>query len=235
MATLQPYGDPSAHGTINNSLTFQRRGEKVILKGKSRPPLKVSAAQQIQRDKFKPANQLFKVLYFESKQFYKKRATQLRSSAQNLFIRKYLENDLPSTTFGKDIKQVTGMSIFDLVGDQSDSLEIKLEFLENGESDYRSYGFVEDNANIFTQEETAINPVIQRLKIFEGGYLGVDIPFRYVVNVHWIDFSDNPFSFEMRLPQARLEASEGFYLYIATDWSVWWDINFRKLACTPNF
>lgn len=235
MAIIQPYGDPSAHGQLNKTLVFRRRKDKVILGGINRPVKKRSLLQEQQRAKLKPANDAYGVLYYESKIFYRTRGIQLRSSANNLFIRKFLENKLPSTSYGKDIKSVLGMSIFSPAGFHSDSLEIKIEFLDQGEIDYLSYGFVEDNANIFTHEFDAVNPIRQRLKIVEGGYIGVDIPFRYVVNIHWTNFLDEEFSYWMRLPKIHLDGLEGIYLYIATDWSLYWDNTMRRLACVPNF
>ncbi len=235
MAIITPYGDPSAHGQINKTLVFRRSQGKVVFGGINRPKLKSSPLQQQQRAKMKPGIDAYKLLYYESKIFYRARGIQLRSSEYNLFIRKFLENKLPSTSFGKDIKSVLSMSVFDLVGQYPDSLEIAIQFLDEGAPDYISYGFVEDNANTFTKEYDAVNPIRQRLKIIEGWGWDVHVPFRYVINIHWIDFSDVEYSYWMRLPKFNLDASEGIYLYIATDWSLYWDSTMRRLACVPNF
>ena len=62
----------------------------------------------------------------------------------------------------------------------------------------------------------------------------IEIPFRYLVAVHWKDFADVEHVSNLRLPDLDFEPGLGYYLQMSNDWSTWWDDPMRRLACTDR-
>lgn len=93
-----------------------------------------------------------------------------------------------------------------------------------------TYASIQDTSKIFTEGETETVTRVQRIKIMETAGVGAKIPFYYTVLVNWQDFEDNVSHGIMRLPEINLVAGEVKYLYIASDWSLYWDTRFTRLA-----
>lgn len=234
MAFVVPFGDMNAHGKLNNSLQFKRWRNKSLLTSKTNSKKSNSPDQVKQREVFEDAIRKSGLLYFETKEFYRKRGAEYNLSWRCLFIKKKLKKLDPKPINKKNVKDVENMVLYDSVGDESNNLEVSIEFKENGGSDYSSYGLVEDNSNIFTKEDTAVDPAQMRIKIVERYGSDITIPFRYLVAVHWKDFADVEHVSNLRLPDLDFEPGLGYYLQMSNDWSTWWDDPMRRLACTDR-
>lgn len=94
------------------------------------------------------------------------------------------------------------------------------------------YGHIYDTENIYTKEDEAVTPSIQKIIITTPSGHPAHIPFRYLIRVEWKNFEDEIFNSVIRLPELIMEASETIELFLSKDWSVYWDRNFHRIACT---
>ncbi len=94
------------------------------------------------------------------------------------------------------------------------------------------YASIEDNSNIFTKIQEIDTPVVQILRISTLAGYSADIPFRYLISVEWKNTEGETVNSVIRLPELQLEALQVIELYLARDWSVYWDPQLHRLACT---
>ena len=126
MAIIRPYADPNAHGSLNNSLTFRRYKNKVILQSLPRPTPGKTPAQLAQRAKLIEANKSFSLLTNATKWFYHKRSSQKETTRKGLYMRAHMRGSLPSTLKPIFCKSIIGMVIFEPSGYYPDNLEISI-------------------------------------------------------------------------------------------------------------
>lgn len=93
------------------------------------------------------------------------------------------------------------------------------------------FGNVHDNSNIFTQE-TPVGDYITAVKIENLTGNVEKIPFYYLCVVDVLRLPDDHLYKLLRLPKIKLEAHQIVYLYVSSDFSVYWDPGLTKLACT---
>lgn len=126
MAIVRPYGDPNAHGSLNNSLTFRRYKNKVILQSLPRPRITYTPAQLTQRAKVTAGNKAYSLLTNATKFFYYKRAIQKATTRKGLFMHAHMRNFLPSTLRPIHCKSIEDMVIFNTAGFYPDNVEITI-------------------------------------------------------------------------------------------------------------
>jgi len=98
----------------------------------------------------------------------------------------------------------------------------------------QNYGTVLDNSNEFTKLQEVGTYALQVISLSTSGGNRISLPFRYLVAVEWKDQNDVITNSTVRLPQLTIEALQTVELYLSRDWSVYWDINFRRLACASR-
>jgi len=94
------------------------------------------------------------------------------------------------------------------------------------------YGLIEDNRNEYWKLETVSQYGTQFIRINTSAGYSIDIPFRYVIAVEWINEDDEIVNSVIRLPELKMEALQSIDLYLSRDWSVYWDVGLTRLACT---
>lgn len=97
-----------------------------------------------------------------------------------------------------------------------------------------AYASIEDASNTFTQLNTIDYQTNQRIHIHEKGNVPVDIPFRYLFTLDYLELDDTFRSAAVRLPKLYLAPQSHTYLYFCNDWSDYWDDKLWHLACTDN-
>jgi len=96
----------------------------------------------------------------------------------------------------------------------------------------KEYGNIYDSEQIYTKVDEVLEPELQKIIISTPSGHPCHIPFRYLMRVEWKDFEDTIFNSVIRLPEIILGAAESLTLYLSKDWSVYYDPNFHRLACT---
>jgi len=106
------------------------------------------------------------------------------------------------------------------------------DFREGWPPYHKEYGNIYDTGNVYTKLKEVLDPEPQEIIISTPSGHPCHIPFRYLMRVEWKDQSDVIFNSVIRLPEIILGAEEYLILYLSKDWSVYYDRNFRRLACT---
>ena len=94
------------------------------------------------------------------------------------------------------------------------------------------YGYIYDSENIYTKVDEVLDLEYQKIIITTPSGHPCHIPFRYLMRVEWKDQTDEVFNSVIRLPEIILGEGESLTLYLSRDWSVYYDKNFHRLACT---
>lgn len=127
MAKVIPYACATAHGQLNRTLCFRRRGEKVVLGKIPRPVYTNSAGQQTNRIKFREGVQRYQLMNFDEKNFLRKRATQLPGNSYALWQSKYMNNRIWSHDKPIGIASISNMVIQDPAGEEINNALISIE------------------------------------------------------------------------------------------------------------
>ena len=126
MAMISPYGDPNAHGPLNNSLCFQRYKNKVFLRAFPRPVPRYTGPSLLQRQKLTDAAKAYNLLTGASKYFYRKRAGQKMKTSRNLFMSAHMKKYLPSINTPIPARSIENIVIFNPAGLYLDEIEISI-------------------------------------------------------------------------------------------------------------
>jgi len=97
-----------------------------------------------------------------------------------------------------------------------------------------TYGQVNDNSNIFTPGADIEDTPAQRIVIQNIGGYDLEIPFRYYVAVTWSGPGVESRTSLIRFPKMSIGIGKTAYLYLASDWSTYFDKNLIDLACTDK-
>ncbi len=97
---------------------------------------------------------------------------------------------------------------------------------------FNTYGTIYDNENTYQKGDDAIISDIQKITISTLAGHPAHIPFRYLMRVEWKNFEDEIFNSVIRLPELVMVPLETVSLFLSRDWSVYWDKNFHRIACT---
>ena len=123
---ISPYGDPNAHGPLNNSLCFQRYKNKVFLRAFPRPVTRWTGPSQLQRQKLTDAAKAYNLLPRSSKYFYRRRAAQKMKTSRNLFMAGHMKKYLPSILSPIPARSIEDIVIFNPAGLYPDEIEISI-------------------------------------------------------------------------------------------------------------
>lgn len=229
MAIIIPFSDPNAHGSVADSVSFRRRGNKVIFQKKPHPVQPNSAQQLAQREAFKNATQDWYSYDAQSKLYFVDRGEQLGISARNLFIKAKLLNIMPSTTT-LFLKEVQNAQITLTRGLASHSVAIMFEALTSA----LNFGDISDNENSYIFSN-AHDPALKiAMTLEEDGGPAVTYLFRDSIYIQVKNSSDEIKELILRLPKNLVVGALKTF-YISLDGSLFYDENFLHLAGTNNF
>ena len=229
MAIITPYGDPNAHGSIGNSLTFRRRFGKVILEKKPYPKQPNSSAQIAQRTAFGNAQKAWYSLTQVSKDFYNTRGAQYGWNGINLYIYASLNGLLPSST-PIALKEITALDIITPVCGAGESVRFKFTQLSPS-SERARIDDPTENASYYGANTPARAVVIQTERL---SGTTIDFPFRYGITMTWKDGADVVSVYNVRFP-AFQQYIPIWQFYMSADGSLYKDISLTELYCTDNF
>lgn len=155
MALITPYGDPQAHGSMADSVTWRRRKGKVVFQKKPHPRQPNSPGQQAQKQKFKEAWASYHSLSAEDLAYYRELAAEQDMTGANLYLSLYLKGQLASRTPLYNLKNITDIDITSPIS----AVPAGLWFQHWGQDYDRHpswvFGPTFDNSNVFTPVHTA--------------------------------------------------------------------------------
>ncbi len=126
MAFVAPYGDLTSRGKFNQAVTFRRRGNVVLMTATPSPKPTRTPGQAAQRNRFTAAAESYKYLFYETRQFYNRRARMISKSGRSFYIAVHMKNNLPSILPGIPIKSVDDMFLHNPAGTVSNNFKITL-------------------------------------------------------------------------------------------------------------
>lgn len=113
MATIAPYGDPSAHGKLNDSLMFRRYRGAVHLQQMPRKKKRTGPAIEAQRQKLIDAMSSWRMQTDITKAWYRKRAEWKQIPGRAYYIKAFMKGFLASTEEQTQCKQITNAVLYD--------------------------------------------------------------------------------------------------------------------------
>lgn len=126
MATISPYGDSRAHGSMGKALTFRRFRGRTRLSKHYNPSTKHTPGQLTQRDKFSAAIYSLNRLNDQWKKFLYDRGVSTGQHGPNLYVSAHIKNRLPSSTPGIPMDALTNIVLFNPAGLIGQSLKITI-------------------------------------------------------------------------------------------------------------
>jgi hypothetical protein len=228
MAIIIPYNDPSAHGSIADSVSFRRRFNTVILQKKPHPKQPNTDAQKAQRNLFKTASTDWYSYDAWSKDYFVARGKQLGMTARNLFLSAKLKNIMPSQN--------------PCIGGAADAMQLQnIRATESQGVKWRAYifisdfdiGWIYDTENIFHKgSEGGNQPLAIRIKALTES---VTYHFRDALYLQFRGTTPPTANFIIRVPEFSIAIDEEKWLWVSEDGSVFYDQNLVHLAATNNF
>lgn len=179
MAKVVPYADPNAHGTLGESVTFRRRGPKVLMEAVRNPVDRKSAAQLLQREKISQASKAYNLISGATKYYFRKRGTQRSRTGKDYYLKKYLANRMPSTTHKTDIQSIQDMVLFDCVGVGLQDIKFTLISLDSSALNYFLWNKLDAAAGGIIESGiggngTVVQPITFAPVHFDNGVKGWD-------------------------------------------------------------
>lgn len=228
MAIVIPYGDPNAHGTIGGSLTFRRRFGRVVLEKTPVPKYTNTPAQQVQRDAFKNASDLWYSYPYDSKAYFDTRGKELHMTGKNLFISAQLKSIMPLLTPPAFVK-ILQCQIISVIESTPSTAYITLEAHDPGSPFMSQMGTIYDNSNSFTPGVTLTNNCDQ-MRISFHNYTA-DL-FRYGF---WLQYERLDTTLGELI--VRTNSTQNIFSshYVSADGSLFKDQTFDTLLATNNF
>lgn len=126
MAKCSPYFDPRAHGSLSDALTFRVFRGTTRLGKKNFPRNVKSAAQLVQRAKFKAASDAYNILNPQWLTFLYDRGISINDRGRDLFLSAHMKDVLPSTNPGITMDSLKDMVIFNTAGIETYSLKMSV-------------------------------------------------------------------------------------------------------------
>jgi hypothetical protein len=126
MATISPYGDSRAHGSIGKALTFRRFRGRTRLSQHYNPKITHTPGQLTQRDKFSAAIYDLNRLNDQWKLFLYSRGVSTWQHGPNLYVSAHIKERLPSTTPAIPMDALENMVLFNPAGLDPQSIKITI-------------------------------------------------------------------------------------------------------------
>lgn len=126
MATISPYGDSRAHGSMGKALTFRRFRGRTRLSKHYNPKITHTPGQLTQRDKFSAAIYSLNRLNDPWKKFLYDRGVSTWQHGPNLYVSAHMKNRLPSTTPGIPMDALNNIVLFNPAGLTGQSIKITI-------------------------------------------------------------------------------------------------------------
>lgn len=226
MALITPYGDPNAHGSLADSVSFRRSRGRVIFQKKPNPKNRGTAGQLAQQQAFTDASYAWYSYPAQGKIFFNTRGPQLQMSGRNLFISMYLNNQLYPTTLPQGGNILEGQ-VQNPVGTLTEEIYHTFRQLNPDLSTWRILGSIVDPTQVFTVGAFGVTTQdLNRVRT----YVWDNIPFRYSIWIKGQDKDSNVLECVLRFPELNLTGNQ--YLYWSWDGSTFWDEQRTILACS---
>ena len=229
MAIIVPYGDPNAHGSIGDVVTFRRRYGKVIFQKKPFPKQPNSAGQIAQRNAFKNALSGWYALNQFHKDFYNIHGPELGMTGLNLYIQQALLGNLPSTT-SLQIRRIVDCNIITVRAAQPNGIL----WLFRNDPFTLNWWTHWDNANTKLASYYTGSQYIATLVLQQNTSPYPIYSFRDGV---WIQFHTaiaTNLEMLIRIPESDMTTGTKIF-WIADDGSVYFDSAMQNLACVSKF
>lgn len=143
------------------------------------------------------------------------------------------KKEIPSTTNMNRIKEIIGCRLLNPV--MSGLKDARFAWQAGPAPGGYPYalGRIYDNENLLLQ--TFISPVNGATIILIDNETAnpFTIPYNYIIEINWIDFADLQYTDAIYLPEINLAGHTQLILYIADDWSLYYDQALTNLANSP--
>jgi len=217
---VTPYGDPQAHGTLSNTLTFIRRRGIVYARPYKVPKDPRSAGQITQRQLFFDAVASWHTLTSGTQAYYNNAAIGQSYTGFNLYVSLYMLGTLPSST-PVSLVSVTATTINNIRSTKSDGWRYR----HRSSPVTTTFGRIYDNANSYVPDSVA--PSSTNLAI------AINI-FTETINIQFKDTLsltlNGSTALTVYLPAIALDNT----VYVADDGTTYWDSSYTDLACSPT-
>lgn len=228
MAIVTPFGDPNAHGTIGNSISFRRRFGKVILEAKPNPVQPNSAAQIAQRSAFSSAQQDWYFYNAISKLYFNERAPVLNMTAKNLYTQAKLLNNMPSVV-NIALTEITALQILSPICPNPTTGVATFQGYDSGGSVWKSLGLIRDNENSWVNQGPISGAITKfRINVNTSGYELFRYGFSLTANL----YGGGTVNLIIRVNNDGTALSN---LGISSDGSCFYDEALTQLCATNNF
>jgi hypothetical protein len=231
MAIIIPFGDPNAHGSLADSVTFRRVRGGVCFQKKPNPVIRNTLAQQAQRTAFTTAQSLWFGYDVLSKPYIETRASQLGLTARQLFSRAYLLDQLPDPA-PLPFRALTAVQMIDPDGATGADTQFGFEGWDTVGNIWTSLGTFDVDSNTWSSWSEFPNDFFPiRIQLFATKALA--FRFGFAVTIKKPDTTE--ISQIWRMPPGLYDWQTGVYLYISGDGSTWTDDTFTQWLATNNF
>jgi len=217
---VTPYGDPQAHGTLSNTLTFIRRRGIVYARPYKVPKDPRSAGQITQRQLFFDAVASWHTLTSGTQAYYNNSAIGQSYTGFNLYVSLYMLGTLPSST-PVSLVSVTAAAIDNIRSTKSDGWRYRLRSSPVA----TTFGRIYDNANSYVPDSVA--PSSTNLAIVINIFTEtINIQFKDTLSITL----NGSTALTVYLPAIALDNT----VYVADDGTTYWDSSYTDLACSPT-
>lgn len=177
MANVTPYGDPNAHGKLNDSLVFRRAQNYVSLMKAHHKQTTHWMIVPATIEAFKNGVKEFKKLWNKSLDWFKKKAKQKGMKPRSLYLQKYLKNQLAEYHEKVDITDIIDFGATQIIGSAPDEIYIDVKVLQPSTGLYTTIGTLEQSSNIYTPKAVAVEQGKTKLTF----YTRQAIPAKYCI------------------------------------------------------
>lgn len=217
MAKIVPFGDAQAHGSLCGSVSFRRFRGSVVFQKKPHPKQPNSAAQQVQKNKFKNAwGNYWKLLGWELS-YLTEKATEIQSTKANLFMSENMITETPDDTPNNNIKKITAISLPGIIASETEGLKHKFIGLTDIGEVEQNLGHIWDKENIFSAGVTATPYDRCFIEISRPIFANLNIPANYPILIRWQDLADNDHYNIIRYPAFPMPYPDGLSRTPKTD------------------
>jgi hypothetical protein len=231
MAIVQPFGDPNAHGSLADSLTFRRSKLGVILEKKPHPRPSNTPDQIVQRAAFASAQAAWWGYDFVSKPYFNLRGVQLNLTPRNLFSRAYLLGQLP-TNERLACTQVVDVQLLEPAGYTNLNTVIAFASWDTVGQYWAGMGQLDIDTNIWTAQPDFGHWMSS---LWISVWSTLVLPFRWGIYIKWKDLAGPVRECIFRTREGLPDQIYNDDYYLDADSTAWTSDLFAHWLTTNNF